>query len=302
MSQQGTIRRYYIIVEQVKGDRYPSFSDLKECLAQEGFEISDRTIQRDIEQIRIEFGVEISYDRYRNGYYIDFEKSINLASFIRFLELVNTANIITESLHDSKKTLEYISFDSEGGLIGIDNLKPLLKAARENIVVTFDHISFQQNTVKPYKIQPYLLKEYQNRWYVFGIVEGLNQFRTFGIERIKNLKLTSEKFERDEKVNPVEKFKNTIGLVYSNNTLQRVVLSFTPQQGNYIKTLPLHSSQQVLIDNDKETRISIDVIPNYELTQQILKHGDRVRVIKPEWLKNEIETTFTKALKSYNDK
>ena len=146
-----------------------------------------------------------------------------------------------------------------------------------------------------------MLKEYQNRWYVFGRVEGLNDFRTFGIERIKNLKLTSEKFVRNEKVNPVEMFKNTIGLVYSNSTLQRVVLSFTPQQGNYIKTLPLHSSQKTLIDNDKETRISIDVIPNYELTQQILKHGDRVRVIEPEWLKNEVETTLYKALKNYNN-
>lgn len=299
MSQQGTIRRYYIIVEQVKGDRFPSFSGLKECLAQEGFEISDRTIQRDIEQIRIEFGVEISYDRHRNGYYIDSEKSINLASFIRFLELVNTANIISESLYDSKKTLEYISFDTEGGLTGIDNLKPLLKAARENIVVTFEHFSFQKNTVKTCKIQPYLLKEYQNRWYVFGVDEGLNEFRTFGIERIKNLKLTSEKFVRDEKLNPIEKFKNTIGLVYSNSSLQRVVLSFTPQQGKYIKTLPLHTSQKVLIDNDKETRISIEVIPNYELTQQILKHGDRVKVIEPEWLVDEIKENLKKNFKNY---
>lgn len=301
MSQQGTIRRYYIIVEQVKGDRFPSFSELKECLAQEGFEISDRTIQRDIEQIRIEFGIEISYDRYKNGYYIDSEKSINLASFIRFLELVNTANIISESLHDSKKTLEYISFDTEGGLIGIENLKPLLKAARENIIVTFEHFSFLKNTVKTCKIQPYLLKEYQNRWYVFGIDERLNEFRTFGIERIKNLKLTSEKFVRDEKLNPIEKFKNTIGLVYSNSLLQRVVLSFTPKQGKYIKTLPLHTSQKVLIDNNEETRISIDVIPNLELTQQILKHGDTVRVIEPEWLVNEVKENLFQTIKKYNN-
>ncbi|HCX99501.1 MAG TPA: hypothetical protein DG754_05110, partial [Bacteroidales bacterium] len=285
--------------EKVKGKTFPSFLEIKECLSQEGFQISDRTVQRDFEQIRLEFGVEISYNRLKNGYYIDSEKSINVESFIRFLELVNTANIITESLHDSKKTLEYISFDGEGGLVGIENLKPLLKAVRENIVVAFDHFSFQKNSTKHYQIQPYLLKEYQNRWYVFGIVEGLGDFRTFGIDRIENLMLTAEKFVRDDGLNPLEKFKNTIGLVYSNSTIQRVVLSFTPQQGKYIQTLPLHTSQQVLIDNDKETRISIDVIPNYELTQHILKHGDRVKVIEPEWLVDEIKEILHTNLKQY---
>ena len=67
MSQQGTIKRYYLIIEKVKGKTFPSFLEIKECLSQEGFQISDRTVQRDFEQIRLEFGVEISYNRLKNG-------------------------------------------------------------------------------------------------------------------------------------------------------------------------------------------------------------------------------------------
>jgi len=95
-------------------------------------------------------------------------------------------------------------------------------------------------------------------------------------------------------------FEKTIGLVYSLNTSQNVILSFTPTQGKYIKTLPLHTSQKVLVDNKAEFRISITVIPNYELTQLILKHGDTVKVIEPEWLVDEIKESLKRTISKYN--
>jgi len=63
--------------------------------------------------------------------------------------------------------------------------------------------------------------------------------------------------------------------------------------------LPLHTSQKVLIDNDTELRISITVIPNYELNQLILKHGDTVKVIEPEWLVDEIKENLKITLEKY---
>ena len=38
---------------------------------------------------------------------------------------------------------------------------------------------------------------------------------------------------------------------------QKIVLSFDPFQGQYIKSLPLHKSQTVLVDNVEEFRIKI---------------------------------------------
>jgi len=98
MSKHGTIRRYTLIIEKLKSNQYPSFDEIKNHLFNVGFEISNRTIQRDIEQIRFEFGIEIMYDRFKNGYYIDYENSINIVSFFRFLVMVNTAELLTQSL------------------------------------------------------------------------------------------------------------------------------------------------------------------------------------------------------------
>ncbi len=76
-------------------------------------------------------------------------------------------------------------------------------------------------------------------------------------------------------------------------------MAFHPLQGKYILSQPIHFSQKILLQDENELRISIHVIPNYELLEQILKHGDRVKVIEPEWLKSEIKTKLQKALDYY---
>lgn len=299
MSKHGTIRRYTLEIEKVRRGQFPSFQEIKDYLFEHGFEIGDRTIQRDIEQIRFEFGIEIKYHRDKNGYYIDYENSLNIESFFRFLEIVNTAELLTESLLESKDSLKHISFDTGGGLKGIENLKPLLKAIKDNRKISFTHFNFHTEKSRKYTLKPYLLKEYQNRWYIVGIIGGFNEFRTFGIERIENLEIKTETFKPDKKLNPIEMFNKTIGLVYSENTLQTIVLSFTPTQGKYVKTLPLHSSQRILLDDEHECRISLEVVPNYELTQQILKHGETVKVIEPQWLVDEIKEILKRIIKKY---
>ncbi|MFO7879184.1 MAG: WYL domain-containing protein, partial [Bacteroidales bacterium] len=284
MSKHGTIRRYTLIIEKIQRGQFPSFREIRDYLHEHAFEVGDRTIQRDIEQIRFEFGLEISYDRSKNGYYIDYEGSLNVESFFRFLEIVNTAELLTESLAESKDSLQHIAFDTGGGLRGIENIKPLLRAIKENHEVTFTHHSFQTEKSRRYRLKPYLLKEYLNRWYIVGVVAGFNQVRTFGVDRIENLHVETRTFTPDKQLNPSQRFSETIGLVYSEHPVENVILSFSPIQGKYIKTLPMHSSQTVLIDNDDECRISLRVSPNFELRQQILKHGDAVKVIEPQWL------------------
>jgi len=299
MSAQGSLKRYYLIIEKIRTNQHPSFRAIKEYLFDKGFEESDRTIQRDIEQIRMEFGMEITYDRQKNGYYIDWESSLNPDAFLRFLELVNTATLLIESFKDSKETLNFISFESHGQLRGIENLKQLLFAVKGYKKISFTHENYDTGKMKSYAINPYLLKEYQNRWYIVGMVEGMTETRTFGIDRIFDLKVENETFIPDPKINALELFENTIGLTYSNNKLQEIILSFTTHQGKYIKSLPLHRSQVVIVDNKNELRISLRIIPNLEFRQKILMLGRTVTVIEPQWLADEVKKSLSATLKNY---
>lgn len=299
MSQHGIIKRYTLIIEKVSYNQYPSFELIHDFLFEHGFEISKRTLQRDIEQIRYEYGLEIEYNRGKKGYFINSELSFDIESFFRFLEIVNTANLLTDSLKESKDSLNYISFDKGGGFKGIDNIKVLLQAIKERKKISFKHYNFHTKKWRKYVLNPYLLKEYQNRWYVIGTYGKTKHFMTYGVDRIEDLKIKAEVFKKNNSLNPKKDFDDIIGLYYSNDKAENVVLSFTPTQGNYVKTLPLHKSQEILIDDNKELRVSINVIPNFELQQQILKYGDSVKVIKPQYLVDEIKDNLERTLKKY---
>lgn len=299
MSSQGTIRRYTLIIEKIKPHKYPSFNGLKDYLQEHGFEISNRTLQRDIEQIRIEFGIEIKYDRSKNGYYIDEDLSSNIDSFFKFLELATTADILTQSLKEGKNTLRFINFESEGNLKGIEHIKSVLFAIKNRRKISFTHYNYWTGKEKQYLIIPCLLKEYQNRWYVVGKINA-EEYRTFGIDRIENLEIKAEVFKLLKTEAPSQLFENIIGVNYSDEKIEEVVLSFNPIIGKYIKSLPLHKSQRIIKDDKTVVIISLQVIPNFELQQKILMFGEGVKVIKPNWFVNEIKKSLRLALKQYS--
>ena len=300
MSQQATIKRYSLILEKIRSNQKPTFDEIQTFLDDNGFEISKRTLQRDIEQIRNEFGVEILYSKQTNGYEIDEVHSLHVDSFLNFLDLVTTAGILADSLREAKNSLQYISFDGSEKLQGVFHLSVLLQAIRFNRMVGFSYKKFYDEEEKKHQLKPYFLKSYQNRWYLMGKFETTDDYRTFGLDRITNLKMTTEKFIRSKKENPEELFSNIIGLNYANgNGVEEVILSFTPFQGKYVKTLPLHHSQKILVDTDEELRISLHVIPNFELTQKILMQANQVKVISPELYREEIMGIIKRMLKKH---
>ncbi len=299
MSKHGAIKRYTLTIEKINSGQYPSFQQIKDFLFEYGFAVSNRTLQRDIEQIRFEFGVEIKYDRYKNGYFIDKEESLNLDDFFTFLEMANTSEILSESLKENKDSLKYIDFDTNPQLKGIEYLQPILQAIKEHRKISFTHQNFHTDNLRKYTLKPYLLKAYRNRWYVVGILGNTTDFRIFGIDRLAELIVQTDFFEVNKELDAKVVFDQTIGLSYSVNPVEEIVLNFTVEQGKYVKTLPLHHSQKILADNANGLRISIMVAPNYELIQEILKYGNTVKVEKPQWLVDEIISNLKDTLRKY---
>ena len=302
MSKYLQFRRYYFIIEKLKSKPFTSFEEINETLAGHDIEITKRTLQRDLQTIRNEFLIEIPYDRKQNGYYIDYEESLSedIESFVHFLEIVNTADLLVNNLSEDKNTLRHISFDSVGNLRGINVLKPVLQAIQDQNIITFDHLSYQTGEITRYSLKPYGLREYLNRWYVVGIAEGESDLWKFGVDRIENLSITSDVFQRVTGRNPHELFEQIIGVEISDKEVQRVVLSFDPQQGKYVKSLKLHRSQLVLQDDENELRIQLLVRPNFELIQNILMHGSLVTVLEPDWLREKLIRIYKSALRNYD--
>ncbi len=316
MSLHGTIKRYILELEMIHRRHYPSFNDIKAFLFENGFEISDRTLQRDFEVIRYEFGVEVKYDRKHRGYYVDESAGVDLDLFFRFLSLAETAELVRESLANPKKMTGYVMLDRSVESKGAEYIKPLLRAIMQHRRVRFLHTKFQGGKERHYNLKPYLLREYQNRWYLVGKIAGKHTYWHFGLDRIQHLEVLTETFEPDPDFRPAEIYDHIIGVSYhSGRKPEKVVLEFTENQGEYVKTLPLHPSQVILnedetanpsfgegekVNNEQDLRIALYVIPNYELEEQILRHGEKVKVLEPQWLADRIKQRLKEALGRYD--
>src|ERR1035437_1638333 len=218
MSTQGIIKSYYLLINKVAKSGYPNKKVLIDFLIDDGFKVSVRTFDRYLDAIRNEFDVTIVYDFTHKGYYIEEKDKGDIKKFLNFLEIVVSGNVLADTLKDWKTSMKYISFESEGNLKGIESLNLLLDAAKNNRRIMFNHKSFDADESKFHIIEPYLLKEYQNRWYVIGedIGDGEkdlgpNEFRTFGIDRITDLRLhdSNSTFKRFAKLDPINKFKRS---------------------------------------------------------------------------------------------
>lgn len=85
----------------------------------------------------------------------------------------------------------------------------------------------------------------------------------------------------------------------NDDTPQEIILSFDPFQGKYIKTLPLHESQQILIDNKDELQLKLNLYLTYDFIMELLSYGEKVKVLKPRSLANEIKAAHQKAVGQY---
>lgn len=300
MSVYSTIKRLMLIVEKLNTNKYVSVNEMLNYLQIFDFNISTRTLQRDIEQLKNEFGFEIKYSKKHNGYFLENANDESSEVIFKLFETITTSQTMLEAIKETHTILPYIKFENEGLFKGSQWIYIILKAIKENKKLQFNHFNFHNNTHKVYLTEPYLLKEYQGRWYVICFVKSLNDFRIFGLDRISELNILNEQFQPIHKKQAQSLFEHTIGLDYDSSELKKVVLSFTPTQGKYIKSLPLHASQKILVDNEKELIIELLVYINFELKQKLFMQLDTVTVLEPAELRQEMKQIAQNIIDNHN--
>jgi predicted DNA-binding transcriptional regulator YafY len=184
--------------------------------------------------------------------------------------------------------------------MGNEFLGTLLKAIKERDELIVHYQRFGETMPKHYTYHPYVLKEYRNRWYVTGKDIGNKRMITLALERIKELLPTGKNFEPDATFEARKFFKHSFGIsVIDDFKPEKIKLKFEPSEAPYIKSQPLHETQQIVEDSATAFVIQLEVIPSYELKSQILSYGDKVHVLSPEGLKKEHVAILKNALKKY---
>jgi len=297
MSKQQYIKRYNLIINKLR--RKPcSFVEIQDYLQLQSeiysvnYELSIRTFQREIKEIEANYDIVIEYDKSQSAYKITHD-----GNEIRNERLMETFYII-DALKISNSLSNHLILEKRRPL-GTNNMNLFIHAIKNNLEVNFNHQKFWDDVKKTRITQPLALKESRNRWYLIALDTKDNIIKTFGLDRISDLEITKKKFVPLENYNPDEAFRDSFGIIVGDKEAQKIVLSFTFEQGKYIKSLPLHPSQKAIIDNEKEFRIELFMRPTYDFVMELLSIGAEVKVLKPKILKEEIKSKLLKTLNLY---
>ena len=208
--------------------------------------------------------------------------------------------LLTSYLKEGSNIAEIIEFEDYNSFKGVQYIRDIAFFIKDGSEIKLKYKRFDATAEKEYCFQPYLLREYLNRWYVIGLLSDTYEIRTFGLDRIVGLQETGQKFKK-EKINDIlSLFQNVIGINASElDIAEEIELVCNPFQGNLLKTLPLHTSQKVISESISEIIFSYKLVVNFELKHRLLMMSTQAKVVKPLSLKEEMEKLLTEAQKFY---
>ena len=296
MSKQDYLFRHLNIIKKLRKSKEADFGEIVEYLQQESnyqerpFAISNRTFQRDLNEIRNLFKIDIQYNFSTKVYYIADDQQSDLNN--RMLESIDTIN----SLKIVSDVDKYMFFEKRKAR-GTHHFHGLLHAIKNRIVINLIHQKFDDDEPVERMVEPYALKESKGRWYLFAKDCRDKRLKTFGLDRVIDFENTSRRFDYPLNLDVNEIFRHCFGVINPDDEKpEEVILSFNHEQGKYIKSYPLHESQTILADNEKELRIKLYIYLTYDLIMEILSYGANVQVVQPLHLKEEIEKIFRNSL------
>lgn len=299
MSRQEGLKRHRFIIHQLS-KRPSSFEDiqnflrLQETLSEDTLTCSIRTFQRDIKEINRNYKIEITCDKSQNLYYI--AEDGREAQSERLMETFDLFNAIKMG----NSFGNHLIFENRKAL-GTEHMHGLLHAIRNRLEVHFTYKKYYDSSVTQRSARPVAIKESRNRWYLLAQDTRDEKIKNFSLDRISSLEVGLKKFREIKDYDPVEEFRDIFGIINGTGEKpQKIVLSFMPQQGRYINSLPLHASQQETLKDENEHRFEYYLVPTHDFKMEILSHGSQVRVLEPESLRKDIIAQLQKNLEAYH--
>lgn len=260
--------------------------------------ISLRTLQRDFHTIEDLFGIKIRYKK-DYGYYIAEYGRDNEG----YEELLLNFEILSSIDKDSVMK-KYVLPERRRPQFGVD-FSLLFEAIRECCHLSFDYTYVRYgNKVSRKEIKPHYLKESQHRWYLVGYDVKDGRLKCFGVDRMSCVGLKQNRFTRDETIDVPALFRESYGIWNDpDDPVEEIILHYDALDGAFVKTLPLHESQEILSD-DPETGLTIRLrlrITN-DFVMALLARSRSLEVVSPTHLRSRIRDIWSSALERCKEK
>jgi len=289
--------------------------------------ISRRQILDDITFMESKDGWKIELTRIRDGRkvfytYTDTCFSINNMPLneVEINQLQSAANILSQfkgmpqfewvnelvpklkqGMASKEAAATILEFDNNQYLKGIEHLGPLHNAIFYKKVLEVTYKPYENDVPFKIIIHPYFLKQYNNRWFLFGNNPEKEKYDwNLAFDRIVSIKEIKGKYIKNTSINWKDYFEDIIGVTKTLDAeVEDIVLHFTGRTGKYMESKPIHESQRSKWIAEGLLEVKLKLILNYELERLILSYADAVQVITPDILALDINARLKKACLLY---
>ena len=299
------IRKYVWLIDTIYRAKKISFKEINERWRRDvdmsrGEDMSIRTFKRWLNNIGDIFGLYVENERcgdYR--YSIENIEDITEGGLQSWLfNTFAVSNALTGCMGIKDRIqLEYVP---SGELY----LQPIIDAMKENRVINITYKSYWEDCQNNYDVQPLCLKLFRQRWYV--IVHGNDGEDAYtwicALDRILSLQKTDKTFTMPMDWDVQAYFDGFIGVIRDEDYDKEIVkIKMNAKQANYLRDLKIHRSQQEAERNDEYSIFTFYLRPTFDFQQELLWNADKVEVLEPQWLRDEMADRIQKMLDLYKE-
>lgn len=224
--------------------------------------------------------------------------------FSYFSEMGEIVNRLEDHVTSAKsKAIPVIDFEKNENLQGLNYLDTIYHSIVDKQPLRMTYQSFKAREAATFIFHPYLLKEYKNRWFVFGLQRGEQMFKNLALDRIQELEIAKDEVYRENKLfDPLTFFNDVVGVTKNiNQQAEKVTFLVTREHAPYIRTKPIHKSQQIVkAKEDGSIIFEINVIINQELQREFLGFADGIKILSPNSLIRFMKRKFKNAMEGYD--
>jgi predicted DNA-binding transcriptional regulator YafY len=170
-------------------------------------------------------------------------------------------------------------------------LGKLFDMISNEVVISLSYHTFTDPTVRSIVFHPYLLKQYNDRWFLIGAADNDKKILNFPLDRIDDVEPLPEKKYVECPEDLYERFEDVVGVTINDKEPEHILFWVSDTSKDYVATKAIHGSQtQIKREAEQKLRkqypnfeggafFTIDCIRNYELIRELWSYGKELLVL-----------------------
>lgn len=264
---------------------------------------SRRTFNNHRKEVEDIFGIYIDCNRSTNRYFIEYSEDV-ADSNAESAWLINTFTV-NNVLSLGKERLS--------GRVSVENipsghlhLTSVIEAMTGNHVIEVEYKKYTSTSSERLTLHPYAVKENAKRWYMIAYCIERESIRVYGLDRVHSLRITEDTFKMPKGFDIDELFATSFGIYLPDGKGQKVTFRTNTKEAQYLRDLPIHSSQQEETNDGDNVIFSMFVCTKdskgrfyNDLIMELCRYGSRIEVLSPEDIRVAVAEELKKAADIY---